>query len=147
MIRRISMIVTCLSLAPLVSGCDSTKLGAADQQRLTDQFYQYLKSKTFRANGAVSCSETFDLGPARLLDATSSGDTGKLRIAVEVTYKGPYRYYLGRYPAIHHPGAVCYGAPPNGWDNGQISTSRYEVLVERWDSGWRIKQPQDFQLF
>ncbi len=88
------------------------------------------KHYSFQPSPKDLCAVAFALGQPVFVDVSMQGTTGKVAFDVPVT-AGSDIHRLAAAPE-------CYGAPPSGWWPGMTAPARYNVMIEKWSSGWRM---------
>lgn len=138
------------ALMPLTAcspGSGGTTLSAQEEASIAQGVGQILSAKQYRpgvSGGTYFCSQYFTVGEPKVLDASLSGDTGKVRVSVPVTALapedlGPLYAPSSRY---QYPVQYCYGYPSGGWSQGQTANSVYIASVQRWGSGWQLSSTE-----
>jgi hypothetical protein len=89
------------------------------------------------------CTEVFDVGQPLILDATLSGQTGRVRVGTAITAQHPYRAPPHFNIQWFYPTRNCYGVEDDGrWVVGRTVQVQIDYNVEHWQSGWRLAANQ-----
>lgn len=89
------------------------------------------------------CTMVFDLAEPAVIDLSVTDDTGKAMVTIPITAARPFD--RGVEPSRFIIPNDCYGAPPSGWAKGQLLIARYQVNIEKWQSGWKIAEQQTWE--
>jgi hypothetical protein len=105
-------------------------------------------SRTFSWQGPWSgdqqpCTQVFDVGQPQIVDASLSGQPGRVRVVVPITGQRPYRAPEHFDIQWWYPTQYCYGVRDDGqWTIGRTVNVLFEYNVEHWQSGWRLSANQ-----
>lgn len=130
---------------------------AADAERILATINRRIQGRQFamqRENAPemtnpfvdARCSDVFEYGYSMIADSSISGQAGRLRIGIVVyPRRTVYRRRYGEAGRQIIPADDCYGVDGRNWSVGQLQGFNFEVLVERWGSGWQLARVQDGQ--
>jgi len=134
--------------APSTPAIDPNGLNAAEQETIKRGLLEILKSRTYGVatiRGRFSCSQNFGYGEPEITDASLSGQTGMVQLVVPVTAIAVH-HPPNVLPPTYYPGRDCFGIQDTTeWsgESGQPLPLRFEVVVQRWQTGWRLVRNQN----
>jgi hypothetical protein len=123
-------------------------LAPADVQGIAEAVRADLLRRQFSWQGPMSgdqqpCTNVFDVGQPQIVDASLSGQTGRVRTTVPITGQRPYRAPEHFNIQWWYPTQYCYGVVDDGrWVIGRTVNVLIEYNVEHWQSGWRLSANQ-----
>jgi hypothetical protein len=124
-------------------------LNAAEQEAIKRGLMEILQSRTFGkalTRDRFSCAEVFAYGEAQVTDASLSGQAGMVQLTVPVTGHTPAQNEPNVRPPTFFPGRECFGLQDYAeWSPipGQPVPLRFEIVVQRWQTGWRLMRNQN----
>lgn len=127
---------------------DPNGLTAAEQETIKRGLLEILKSRTYGMSlirGRFPCSQVFGYGEPQITDASLSGQAGMVQLVIPVTGI-PVHNAPNVVPPTYHPGRDCFGLQDSTeWSAipGHPLPLRFEVVVQRWQTGWRLVRNQN----
>jgi hypothetical protein len=119
-----------------------------EAQGITQAVRANVVSRTFSWEGPgwgvqYPCTQVFDVGQAQIVDASLSGQAGRVQVAVPITGQRPYRAPEHFNIQWWYPTQYCYGVRDDGqWTVGRTVNVLFDYNVEHWQSGWRLSANQ-----
>jgi hypothetical protein len=133
---------------PSVSPIDPNGLNAAEEESIKRGLLDILKARTYGMviiPGRFPCVQVFGYGEPQITDASLSDQVGMVQLVIPVTGI-PVHNAPNVWPATYYPGRDCFRLQDTTeWsaESGQPVPLRFEVVVQRWQTGWRLARNQN----
>lgn len=115
------------------------ELSDRDKASMASELKTLLLERRFQSLSPANpptCGSYFDIGEPRVVDVVTEGASGRVRLEVAITARGP----VGRDSVLAES---CYGSPQNGFTPGMTAPATYQIRIERWQAGWQFVRPVD----